>query len=75
LSSPRQAGRWSPRKRGFICTCFFRYPSDDDIIEAEIAASDEHWQGRNIAMMLRHTKAGDTGAGAQNNADFIGIKT
>jgi hypothetical protein len=27
--------------------------------EVEIAALDKHWQGRTIAVMLRHTKVGD----------------
>jgi hypothetical protein len=30
--------------------------------EREIATLDEHWQERTIALMLRHTKAGDIGA-------------
>ena len=30
-------------------------------VEAEIAALVECWQGRTIAVMLRHTKAGVTG--------------
>jgi hypothetical protein len=34
---------------------------------------DEHWQGRTIAVMLRHT--GDIGAPSAENADFIVIQT
>jgi hypothetical protein len=35
---------------------------------------DEHWQGRTIAMMRRHAKAGDIGASRPDNANFVGIK-
>jgi hypothetical protein len=38
--------------------------------EAEIAAVDEHWQGRTIAVMLRHTKAGDIGASRAGQCRF-----
>jgi hypothetical protein len=36
---------------------------------------DEHWQGRTIAVMLRHTQAGDIGAPSAENADFVDIQT
>jgi len=36
---------------------------------------DEHWQGRTIAVMLRHTQARDIGAPSAENIDFGGIKT
>ena len=36
---------------------------------------DEHWQGRTIAVMLRHTQAGDIGAPSAENADFVVIQT
>jgi hypothetical protein len=35
---------------------------------------DEHWQGRTIAVMLRHTHAGDIGAPSAENAGFVGIQ-
>jgi hypothetical protein len=35
--------------------------------EAEIACLDEHWQGRTIAVMLRHAQAGDIGAPSAEN--------
>jgi hypothetical protein len=36
---------------------------------------DEHWQGRTIAVMLRHTKAVTSARRAPGNADFVSIKT
>jgi hypothetical protein len=37
--------------------------------------ADEHWQGRTIAVMLRHTKAGDISAPGADDADFVRNKT
>jgi hypothetical protein len=36
---------------------------------------DEHWQGRTIAVMLRHTQAADIGAPSAGNAGFVVIQT
>jgi hypothetical protein len=34
---------------------FARHPLDASLVEAKIAAFDGFWQGRTIAVMLRHT--------------------
>jgi hypothetical protein len=47
-------------------------PTDDGLVEGEIAAFDGFWQGRTVAAM--RTKAGEIGA-SPDNGDFVGIKT
>jgi hypothetical protein len=42
---------------------------------SQIAALDGHWQGRTIAVMLWHTKAGDIGASRADNALRVPIIT